>query len=245
MKNVLAALAVVFAPVLAPALAADGTNIAGGDEESLDEKIKTLTDMVTTLTTKVDALTTNVGHANGSKTGCSAASPCGLLGRMDNLTTDVSNLANRGQVAVVRTIPDRPVGVGNNHTAHYYLLGNSTIPGFPVAVAADGKFAENDSRLPAGDYLFEMYQPSSDQVVCQGRIFRSASCPRFSIYVWDGTTGARSKNFNHGSAAFTVTSNAPNRPSVSVRYRFPPGTTFTTDRPLSSYIGGVKITRLK
>ena len=38
MKNPLAAFAVVLAPVFAPALAADGTSIAGGGEESLDER---------------------------------------------------------------------------------------------------------------------------------------------------------------------------------------------------------------
>lgn len=253
MKNMLAALAVVFAPVFAPALAADGTSIAGGDEESLDEKIKTLTDMVTTLTTsvsglttKVDALTTNLGKANGSQTGCSATSPCGVLGRVDNLTTDVSNLANRDQVAIVRTIPDSRIGTtGQSYTAHYYLLGNSTIPGYPAgSVAADGKFAQSDSQLPAGDYLFEMYQPWSDKVSCQRRIF-GGGCPRFTLYIWDGATGAHPKKSIHGGAAFKVTSVAPNRPTVHVKYRFPAGTTFTDDRPLRSYIGGVKITRLK
>ena len=225
MKNVLAAFAVVLAPVFAPALAADGTNIAGGDEESLDEKIKTLTDMVSTLTTSVSGLTTKV----------------------DALTTD---FANRGQVAIVRMTPNsRTVHPsGRNYTANYYLHGSSTIPGFPNgSVAADGRIAEADTHLPAGDYLIEMYQPASDQVRCHGTVFEP-SCPRFTVNVREGSSGATRKKFTHGSATFTVTStaaNAPIRPKFWVIYVFPAGHTFTTDKPLGSYRGSVKITKLK
>lgn len=257
MKNALAALAVVLAPVFAPSLAADGTNLAGGDEESLDEKIKTLTDMVTMLTTsvsglttKVDALTTNVGHANGSQTGCSATSPCGLLGRVDNLTTDMSNFANRGhQVAIVRMTPNRRTThpSGRNYTAHYYLHGTSTIPGFPNgSVAFDGKFADTDTHLPAGDYLIEMHQPASDQVRCHGRVFE-LGCPRFTVFVREGSSHNTRKKFVHGSATFTVTSTAANmpiRPKFWVHFIFPAGQTFT-DKSLDSYRGTVKITKLR
>lgn len=111
MKNLLAAVTVAFAPLLAPALAADDTNEAGEDEkeptmsdlDDLEGKIDALTTAVNT--TVVGILSDKLGNAN-SAPNCSATHPCGILGRVENLTTKVDAFAGRGQqVAVVMTVP--------------------------------------------------------------------------------------------------------------------------------------------
>ena len=58
----------------------------------------------------------------------------------------------------------------------------------------------------------------------------------------DGTLP--SKRFDDGFGVYTVTSSSG---GLALRYNFPADLTFTktTDRPLSSYKGAVKITRLK
>ena len=77
MKNLLAAVTVAFAPLLAPALAADDTNEAGEDEkeptmsdlDDLEGKIDALTTAVNT--TVVGILSDKLGNAN-SAPNCSA-----------------------------------------------------------------------------------------------------------------------------------------------------------------------------
>lgn len=246
MKNLLAVVALTLAPAAAPVLAASST-LAGDDEEQPTMK---------QLAGKIEALATTLGKANGSETGCTATSPCGLWGRLDNLTTKVDNFAGRGhQVAVVMTIPTTQ-RLGAAYLPDYYLVGTSTIPGFPrETVAATGKFAQHSVHLPAGTYLFELQQPYSDQPFCQGSISRlhvsaplgwgdRTSCPRIHIFPTNGgTTGGRQR-MEDGFLIYTVTTTTG---SFQVKHRFPGGNSFpfTADRPLNAYRGAVKITRLK
>ena len=219
MKNLLAAVAVAFAPVFAPALAADGTNLAGDEEEP------TMSD----LNTRMD----------------------GLEGKIDTLTTKVDAFAGRGhQVAVVMTVPKTLRVPHEAVHVDYHLVGSSTIPGFPSGtVAADGKFASWTAPLPAGTYLFEMQQPYSDNVLCHGNVSRlhggrgdggtKKVCPRILLF---GHSPSGQTRFDDGFAIYTMTTNTGH---FLVKHRFPAGFTFTTDRPLGSYRGAVKITKLK
>lgn len=96
MKSLLATLAFAFAFFPTPALAADGTGNASDGEGQ--PTMKALADAIA-------ELAATLGKANGSETGCTATSPCGLWGRLDNLTAEVGGLASRGhQVAVVETV---------------------------------------------------------------------------------------------------------------------------------------------
>ena len=219
MKNLLAAVAVAFAPVFAPALAADGTNLAGDEEEP------TMSD----LNRRMD----------------------GLEGKIDTLTTKVDAFAGRGhQVAVVMTVPKTLRVPHEAVHVDYHLVGSSTIPGFPSGtVAADGKFASWTAPLPAGTYLFEMQQPYSDNVLCHGNVSRlhggrgdggtKKVCPRILLF---GHSPSGQTRFDDGFAIYTMTTNTGH---FLVKHRFPAGFTFTTDRPLGSYRGAVKITKLK
>ena len=265
MKNLIAAVTVALAPLLAPALAADGTNLAGDDEaptmSDLDEKLDELEGKIDTLTTAVNTtvvgiLSDKLGNVN-SAPNCSAAHPCGILGLVDNLTTKVDAFAGRGhQVAVVMTVPIALLSDSSRVEAarvDYHLVGNSTIPGFPSStVAADGKFARYTAALPAGTYLFELQQPYSDNVLCHGSVSRihgvstgaggtSAACPRIVLFGDQGTTPTNRTRFNDGFAVYTVTTSTGH---FSVRHKFPNGFTFT-ERSLGSYRGAVKITKLK
>lgn len=246
MKNLLAIPALALAAATVPTLAASST-LAGDDEEQPTMK---------QLAAKIDALATTLGKANGSETDCTATTPCGLWGRLDNLTTKVDNFAGRGhQVAVVMTIPTTR-RLGAAYLPDYYLVGASTIPGFPSeTVAANGKFAENVANLPAGTYLFELQQPYSDQPFCHGSISRlhvsaplawgdRTSCPRIHIFPTNGgTTGGRQR-MEDGFLIYAVTTTTG---SFEVKHRFPGPRSFafTDDRPLNSYRGAVKITKLK
>ena len=179
--------------------------------------------------TAVDALTTEV------RTHASAATA--------NHATIVGKFAP--QMAVVMTVPTHTHG-GNNAT--YYLVGDSTIPGFPAGtVAADGRFT--DRNLPAGTYLFELQQPYGDNAICQrsvsikwqrngnhGKRRDDAGCPR--VFMVPGTPARR---LNDGFGIYTFT--APTR--FRMQHRFPTGFAATDDKPLASYTGAIKITKLK
>ena len=237
MKKLFPILAVAVSPIFGTALAADGAGNASDEEKapSMDE-----------LATAIATLTRNVGT---------------LTGNVATLTTKVDNFAGRGhQVAVVETVPRSIQSTGANGrkmAAHvdYYLVGHSTIPGFPAAgtVGPTGRFASYSVALPAGTYLFELQQPYSAELKCHGNVSRldgvdggnaRGPCPYLSIVLSDGTsTGASArKRFNDGFGVYTVTSTSG---SMSLRHRFPSSVTFTGGRPITSYKGAVKITRLK
>lgn len=226
MQTLLAILVAACGLQLGTALAADGSTVAG-DEESdrevidrIDTKVKALTDSLTTL------------------------------------TNTVANFAARGhQIAVVEAIPrslqvSRPTRANN---VEFYLVGHSTIPGFPASgtVGPTGRFASYSVALPMGTYLFQLQQPYSDKLICQGSVSRLSGiggghgrgdCPRLFMIASDGTLPR--KRFDDGFGVYTVTSSSG---GLTLGYNFPADLTFTktTDRPLTSYKGAVKITKLK
>ena len=253
MRNPLAILAVAATTVFGPSLAAD---VATDSQDSLEGKINDLAAMVRTLTT-------SIGQANGSEAACTATSPCGLWGRLDNLTAKVDAFANRGhQVAVVMAVPVRltpAVGRGRHNVTHadYHLVGSSTIPGFPsTTVGTDGKFSTHNAHLPQGTYLFELQQPYSDQAICRGSVSRlktvggnggrNAACPVVTLKVHGtnyGSTSHAQNKVDDGFLIATVTSNTAN---FMLHFRFPNDFTFTAaDRPLNAYQSAVKLTKLK
>ena len=238
MKNTMLAILAVALAALAPfALAAEGQgdNNAGKQPTmaelrnqiaALDAKLGTLATATT-----VDALTTEV------RTLASTVSA--------NHTTIVGKFAQ--QMAVVMAVPDR-FGLPT-----YYLVGDSTIPGFPtVAVAANGSFTGAGSRaLPAGTYLFEVQQPYSDNVLCQRSVSRrrntgaadnvrhDAVCPRLRMNVYGG------QRLGDGFGIYTFGTPSAGSSGWNLKINFPSGLTFTDDKPAGSYSGAVRITKLK
>ena len=226
MKNLLAILAVASTLTSGTALAADSSTVAGDDESDRE--------VIDRIETKVNALTES----------------------LTALTNSVANFAARGQqIAVVETVP-RSLQVSlptRANNVEFYLVGHSTIPGFPVeTVAANGRFGSYSVALPIGTYLFQLQQPYSDKVICQGNVsrlsgigggFGRGDCPRLFMIASDGSTLPR-KRFDDGFGVYTVTSSSG---GLSLRYNFPADLTFTNtgDRPLTSYKGAVKITKLK
>lgn len=253
MKNLLAVLAAAVATICGPPLAAD----LATDTASLEKKINDLTAMVQTLTT-------SIGQANGSQTGCTATAPCGLWGRLDNLTAKVDAFANRGhQVAVVMAVPlglmaKTPPGRPEVVWADYHLVGTSTIPGFPTGtIAANGKISSHNASLPKGTYLFELQQPYSDQPICHGSVSRlktvagpggrKTACPVVTLKVWPTTYGGSNHVQNRIADGFLIaTITAATGGHFMLHFRFPQDFTFTAaDRPLRGYPSAVKITKLK
>lgn len=225
MKTLLATLMAACGLQLGTALAADSSTVAGDDETDRE--------VIDRIETKVNALTDS----------------------LTALTNSVANFAARGhQIAVVETVP-RSLQVSlptRANNVEFYLVGHSTIPGFPAeTVAANGRFGSYSVALPIGTYLFQLQQPYSDKVICQGNVSRLSGiggrhgrggCPRLFMIASDGTLP--SKRFDDGFGVYTVTSSSG---GLTLRYNFPADLTFTktTDRPLSSYKGAVKITKLK
>ena len=249
MKNIMLAIAAVALAALAPsAMAAEGDSDrdpnAGVSQPTMrelanriDHVVRRLGAVETTVgtlatATAVDALTTEVRTLSSTVSA--------------NHTTIVGKFAT--QMAVVMTVP-RAIGGAGNVT--YYLVGESTIPGFPAGtVAADGQFT--DRNLPAGTYLFELQQPYGDDAICQRSVsikwLRNASgrqssglrhnavCPLVFM-----VPGPLANRLNDGFGIYTFT--APTR--FRMQHRFPTGFAATDDKPLASYTGAVRITKLK
>ena len=164
-------------------------------------------------------------------------------------------------MAVVMTVPRATGGAGN---ATYYLVGTSTIPGFPAGtVAANGQIptisyagGRNQSvQLPAGTYLIELQQPYGDNAICQRSVSRregvahtgsrrkAGACPRLFATFWRDGSGHSTEwpRLNDGFGIYTFT--APT--TLRAQHRFPTGFVATDDKPLASYTGAFKITKLK
>ena len=243
MTKLIPIVALATSSLFGTALAADGASDASG-EKDMEGKVDELTTMVTTLTsnlgaltTKVNTLTTNLGT---------------LTTNVGTLTTNVSNFAGRGhQVAVVETVP-----ISLNSTlptrafnVDYYLVGDSTIPGFPVeTVAANGKFTGHNAGLPVGTFLFELQHPIVDEPKCQAVLSHLSGtgpagrggCPTLYLILGGGPV---KKRFDGGFGVYTVTRTTGGR--IQMSHKFPSGLTFTDSRPITSYKGAVKITKLK
>ena len=172
MRNiVLAILAVAFATLALSATAAEGDSDRDDDAgvrqptmrelaNKIDQAVRDIRTAQATIgtlatATSVDALTTTV---------------------TSNHATIVGKFAP--QMAVVVAV--HPWWSGWNGVAsermngdgpRFYLVGSSTIPGFPTGtVGMDGRFT--DATLPAGTYLFELQQPYGDNAICQSELSR-------------------------------------------------------------------------
>ena len=238
----LAILAVALATLAPLAMAAEGQgdNDAGKQPTmaELGSKVDSIARQLGNLTATVGTLRTELGASTAS-----VASRVNALSSTvtANHTTIVGKFAP--QMAVVMTVPTSTDGANN---ATYYLVGDSTIAGFPAGtVAADGQFT--DRTLPAGTYLFELQPPYGDNVICQRVISirhryrgyhglrRANACPRMFVVV------GRDNRLNGGFGIYTFT--APT--AFRAQHRFSSGLTFTDDKPMASYAGAVRITKLK
>lgn len=245
MKNLLAILAVAlvaFAPFLAPALAAQGAG-----NESDEDKQPTMSE----LETRIISLDTAVGTLTGNV--------ATLTGNVATLTSNVASFASRGhQVAVVETVPFymHPGKTNRVYQVGLYLVGHSTIPGFPATtVAATGKFDDVSAALPQGTFLFELQQPVAEDPKCHASISHMGGnpagigsagrgdCPGVYIILSDGTATNCSpeKRFDGGFGVYTVTSTSGR---MRVKHKMPPSLV-TESRPITSFKGAIKITKLK
>lgn len=239
MKNVLAMLAAsLVAPAFAGASAAD------------DPTLKSISEDVGEVATAVSSLADAVGKPN-SASGCSATSPCGLRGRLENLAATVDQLAARvsNEVAFVLTVPTTPCGQSSPTLrivcrTQTYLMG-STIPDFPKdTVANNGLFT--DTTLPAGTYLVRLHQPYSDKLICNGSVSgnsqmvgtnrkRFVQCPQLRI-------GGDLLRLDDGSRVYTVGSAGW---ALRPEHRFPSDWVFGDGAPPHSFAGTIEITKLR
>ena len=255
--TVLAILAVALAALAPFALAAegDGDKDDGGVDQptmrqlanKIDSAVRRLGAVETTVATlstatAVDALTTEVRTLSSTVSA--------------NHTTIVGKFAP--QMAVVMAVPagafptgrnSEDIGYASPNSLRLYLVGDSTILGFPTGtVATNGQFT--DTTLPVGTYLFELQQPHSDSVICHDSVSRpfvrmsgarrNAVCPRLRLHPV-GTTTNISTRHEEGSGVYTHA--APT--AFRLNLKFPSGLTFPDDKPVGSYSGAVRITKLK
>ena len=252
----LAILAVAFLALASFALAAEGQGNNDGDGNKqptmaeLGNKVDSIVRQLSTLTATVGSLQTELGTSTGS-----------VASKVDALSTTVA--ANRvtivgkfaQQMAVVMTVPNATSG----HNATYYLVGDSSITGFPqgTVVALNRRFT--DRALPTGTYLFEVQQPYSDNVLCNGKVSISlwghaparhyGVCPRVVVTIDRGTgvgiaagTAAGDKLYD-GFGIYDITEKSSGNFRVS--HKFPSGFAFTDAKPLGSYSAAVRITKIK
>ena len=222
MKGIMLAIATMAFATLAPlALAAEGQSDNPDDKPTmakLEGKINGISSQIVRLATKLDTLSGTV-----------TANHTTIVGKFEQ------------QMAVVMAVPTTLIS-GSNYGATFYLVGDSSIAGFPAGtVAANGQFT--NTTLPVGTYLFEVQHPYSDNVLCNrsvakrhrvgGNRFNDA-CPRFRLHIADA-------RFDDGPVVHDI---AINR-GFQVLHKFPTGFAFTDDKPLASYSGAVRITKLK
>ena len=251
MRNImLAILAVAFATLARSAMAAEGQ---GDDNANKQPTMAELASKVDSLGTRLGAIEATLGNLATATVGTSATS---LASKVDahsstataNHTTIVGKFAQ--QMAVVMTVPTATSG----HNAVYYLVGDSSIASFPKGtVATSGQFT--DRALPTGTYLFEVQQPYSDNVLCNGKVSMSLTgsiparhfsvCPRVVVTIDDGIGGSDrfSDRLYDGFGIYDITEKSSG--NFYVTHKFPSGFAFTDAKPLSSYAGAVRITKLK
>ena len=256
MKTTMLAIVAVALATLAPfALAAEG-------DSDRDPNAGVRQPTMRQLANKIDHVVRRLGAVEATVGTLSTATA------VDALTTEVRTLSSTvsanhttivgkfaPQMAVVMTVPttgasgrsDLPL----NYAAAYYLVGESTIPGFPMdTVTANGSFdtAGTIIPLPAGTYLIEVQHPYSDNVLCQSSVSRRGTPlgndnPRFnSVCPWLRVAvnrGGPRIDDGFGIASSTL------QFGLLPTHRFPIGFAFTDDKPASSYTGAFKITKLK
>lgn len=242
MKNLLAILAVAlvaFAPFLAPALANETASTTTPTMAQLKKAIDDVDSDVAALALNVNNVTRELGK----------------------LKTTLDNFAGRGhQVAVVETVPlyMQPGKPNRVYHVDLYLVGHSTIPGFPVEankVKATGWFEDYSFPLPAGTFLFELQQPVAEDPKCHASMSHMGGspagigsagrgdCPGVYIILSDGTATDSSpqKRFDGGFGVYTVNTTSGR---LRVKHKMPPSLV-TESRPITSFKGAIKITKLK
>ena len=249
----LAILAVALAALAPSALAAEGQ---GDNNAGKQPTMAELASKVDSLGTRLGGIEATLGNLATATVGTSAS----IASKVDALSSTVA--ANHAtivgkfalQMAVVMTKSTTLINAtsptGMNYNASYYLVGESTIPGFPAGtVAADGQFTNRG--LPAGTSLFEVQHPYSDNVICQSSVSRRGGTTRanaasfriqrfHSVCPWL-RVAIGSLRIEDGFGIASSTSGLSFFPT----HRFPVGFTFTDDKPLASYTGAFKITKLK
>ena len=257
MRNIMVAIAATFA-TLAP--------LATAAEQPTAE----LRAKMDGLSTEIAALAATVANLAGA-VGTSSASIASKVDALSstvaaNHTTIVGKFAP--QMAVVMSVPpQRSVSAGiasesvstsGGSGVPHYLVGESTIPGFPAgAVGTNGLFT--DRTLPAGTYLFELQQPYGDNAICQRELSRrfllrggngkrrNNVCPRVRLHPFSNST-----RLEDGYGIYTYAAPA----SFRLDHYWPAGLKFSEDTSLSaaerarassiaSYTGAIKITKLK
>ena len=242
MRNIMLAIAAAAFATFAPsALAAEGQ----GDNAAKQPTMAELASKVDSLGTRLGALQTTLG-SHTTKLDALATTAAA------NHATIVGKFAQ--QTAVVTT---RPIAT-SGHNATYRLVGDSSIAGFPKGTLATNR-QFTDRALPTGTYLFEVQQPYSDNVLCNGKVSISlwghaparhyGVCPRVVVTIDRGTgagfapgTAAGDKLYD-GFGIYDITEKSSGNFRVS--HKFPSGFAFTDAKPLDSYSAAIRITKLK
>ena len=197
-----------------------------------------------TLNEKLDRLAALVGRpSDGAEIGR------GLYGLVENLS---ARAGLDDEIAVLMAVPIQSscFGVGGTGrpecSVRLYVLG-STIPNWPTNVSRSGF---SNPTLPPGTYLIELQQPYSDNLACHhggiaysrllAKVKWRGDCPQLLL----AAAGIARNRLDDGFGIFTATS------STSLflpKFRFPIGTSFSGEgnRLASSYVGSIKITKLR
>ena len=191
----LAIAAVALATFAPSALAAEGQ----GDNAAKQPTMAELASKVDSLGTRLGALQTTLGSHTTKLDALSTTVAA-------NHATIVGKFAQ--QTAVVTT---RPIAT-SGHNATYRLVGDSSIAGFPKGTLATNR-QFTDRALPTGTYLFEVQQPYSDNVLCNGKVSISllggiparhySVCPRMVVTILD-RGGSRATSSTMVSASTTL-----------------------------------------
>lgn len=198
-----------------------------------------------TLNEKLDRLAELVGRpSDGAEIGR------GLYGLVENLS---ARAGLDDEIAVLMAVPIQSACrfVGSTGrpecSARLYVLG-STISNWPTNVPRSG-FSSNPT-LPPGTYLIELQQPYSDNLACHGGVAHSrllakvdraaGACPTLML----APAGIVPDRLDHGFGIFTATAS---KGFFRPQFKFPRGTSFSGEgnRPASSYVGSIKITKLR
>ena len=193
-----------------------------------------------TLNEKLDRLAALVGRpSDGAEIGR------GLYGLVENLS---ARAGLDDEIAVLMAVPIqsscRFLNAGRPEcSARLYVLG-STIPNGRANVPRGG--FSSDPTLPPGTYLIELQQPYSD---CHGGVAQSrllakvngrGACPQLML----APRGIVPDRLDDGFGIFTATAS---KGFFRPQFKFPTGTSFSGEgnRPASSYVGSIKITKLR
>ena len=246
-------LAAALAMSLPLSAAADGNNADGNKPNPTLESVqRALLNRIDTLQTalegKIAALDRKVA----------------LQADVNTLKTDVNTLKTKRSVAILQVVP-RSITRSTNHlfNPRYFVMG-STIKGFHDTVAFGTEITQSDYNypLPAGSYLFELQQPHppDDDATCAiPQPFRGSG----NIHSALTTTAATSTNplgqLDHKCRVMRIhTESGIHRKleSGAAILKFDgtlgfqvihkiPTSWITAERPVATFYGSVRITKLE